>query len=75
MEMSEWLRQTDPGERERVASLCNTTADYFYQIAGGHRLASPQLAALIESATNGAVTARKLRPDLAAIFGEDNEAA
>lgn len=68
MEMGKWLRQTDASERERVASLCNTTVDYFYQIAGGHRLASPQLAGLIQKATNGAVTACELRPDLAAIF-------
>lgn len=70
MEIGEWLRQTDASERESVASLCNTTVDYFYQLAGGHRSASPQLAGLIENATNGAVTARELRPDLAAIFGQ-----
>lgn len=68
MEMGEWLRHVDASERESVASRCNTTVDYFYQLAGGHRCASPQLAGLIENATNGAVTARELRPDLAAIF-------
>lgn len=73
MNISEWLRQADAEERRRVALLCDTTVDYLYQLAGSHRCASPQLAGLIETATNGAVTARDLRPDLAAIF--DNRTA
>lgn len=63
MELNRFLRSASKRERASVAEACKTTVPYLYQIAGGHRRASPSLAIHIEAATRevGRGTAGRLR--------------
>ena len=51
MELNRFLRKASKRERAAVAEACKTTVPYLYQIAGGHRRASPALAIRVEAAT------------------------
>lgn len=68
MDIRTWLSGADKPERERVAREAGTSVAYFFQLAGGHRNASIELAKRIERATGGLVSRRDLRPD----FFDDN---
>jgi len=68
MDMRSYLLGVSPEKREEVAKEADTSVAYLFQLAGGHRKASPDLARSIQSATNGAVTKEELRPD---IWGEE----
>lgn len=72
MDMRSFLNSVDQVERERIAEACETTVDYFWQIAGKHRKPGALLARKIELHTDGRVTAAELRPD---IFGKIEQAA
>lgn len=52
-----------------IARLCNVTPQAVSQWVAKVRPIPPKHAKAIERATNGAVTAGELRPDLAEIFG------
>lgn len=52
------------GERRKFARLIGVVPAYLSQIRSGIRTPSPQLALLIERATNGAVSRQDLRPDV-----------
>ena len=51
MDLKHYLQLATKRERAEVASVCNDSVSYLYQIAGKHRRASPQLATQIEKQT------------------------
>ena len=51
MEMKEFLQLATKRERAKVASVCNHSVAYLYQLAGKHRYASGLLATRIEQVT------------------------
>ena len=42
------MKHATKGERTRLASVCNGSVAYLYQLAGQHRHASPHMATRIE---------------------------
>lgn len=59
-----WLAATSAEERERVAREARTSVAHLWQLAGGHRKASPSLAERLQDASGGQITIAGLRPDL-----------
>lgn len=59
-----WLAKTPFDERERVAVVAGTSVGHLWQLAGGHRRASPALAERLEVASAGELSVAALRPDL-----------
>ena len=51
MELKNFLQMATKRERAEVATVCNYSVPYLYQIAGKHRRASPQMATRIEQLT------------------------
>ena len=51
MELSIFLRAANKRERADVATVCNDSVAYLYQLAGKHRYASALMAARIEAQT------------------------
>jgi hypothetical protein len=51
MELRQFLRAASKRERAEVATVCNDSVSYLYQLAGKHRYASALLAARIEAQT------------------------
>jgi len=51
MKLDEFLKTADQDERSRVADEAGTSVAYLYQIAGGHRKPSTDLAKKIAAAT------------------------
>ena len=51
MRLNEFLKAATKRERADVATACNDSVSYLYQIAGNHRYASPWLATRIEQFT------------------------
>ena len=51
MKLSDFLKMATKRERAEVATACNDSVSYLYQIAGNHRYASPLLATQIERYT------------------------
>ena len=48
MKLRNFLKHATKRERVQLASVCNNSVAYLYQIAGQHRHASPQMATRIE---------------------------
>jgi len=48
MKLRIFLKRATKRERTQLASVCNHSVAYLYQLAGQHRHASPQLATRIE---------------------------
>ena len=48
-QLRSWLTSATPEERERVARLAGTSVGHLYQLAGGHRKASPELAERLQN--------------------------
>jgi len=48
MELRTFLKQATKSERVQLATVCNGSVAYLYQLAGQHRHASPQMATRIE---------------------------
>ncbi len=48
MNLCRFLRLATKRERAELASACNDSVSYLYQLAGRHRYASPHLATRIE---------------------------
>lgn len=65
-QLRDWLGQTNNQEREALAERAGTSVAHLWQLAGGHRKASLELAKRLEDASRGALTIEGLRPD---IFG------
>ena len=51
MNMCDFMRAANKGERAEVATVCNGSIGYLYQVAGGHRYASAIMALRLEKAT------------------------
>ena len=64
MELKYFLKMATKRERAEVATACNDSVSYLYQIAGHHRYASPLLATQIELSTRQVADASggRLRP-------------
>lgn len=62
--LREWLAKTPADERERVAQRAGTSVGHLWQLAGGHRKASAELAERLQDASEGKITIAGLRPDL-----------
>lgn len=69
-QIKEWLTSASEDERERVAREARTSVAYLYQLAGGHRKASLELADRLRVATNGSLTIAGIRPDLHQILSQ-----
>lgn len=63
-QIRDWLHAAPNAERERVATEAGTSVAYLWQLAGGHRKATFELAARLLAATRGALTLEGMRPDL-----------
>ncbi len=63
MELSIFLKVATKRERADVATACNDSVSYLYQIAGKHRYASPWLAMQIEQSTRTVAAMSKGRLD------------
>jgi hypothetical protein len=48
MKLRNFLKHATKRERAQLASVCNDSVPYLYQLAGQHRHASPQMATRIE---------------------------
>lgn len=49
--LTEWMRRADSTQQKDLADRVGTSKAYLYQVSGGFRNASPELAAKIEEAT------------------------
>ena len=67
MTLQDYVRTNKRGTAAHLAAKCGITKTWMSLIVSGKRLASPELAVLIEEYTAGQVTRAELRPD---IFGE-----
>jgi DNA-binding transcriptional regulator YdaS (Cro superfamily) len=66
MKLSEYFANKPRGAQKRLAAACGVSPTWMTLITNGHRVPSPELAALIHQITNGLVSREELRPD---IFG------
>lgn len=67
-QLREWLHGSTEAERERLAKDAGTSVAYLWQLAGGHRKASIELASRLQGASAGALTIAGLRPDIHALL-------
>lgn len=51
MELSQFLKAASKRERAEVATVCNDSVSYLYQLAGKHRYASALMATRLEVRT------------------------
>ena len=63
MNLKTYMASLAPTERDVFAESVVSTRGHLQNIAYGYRTCAPELAVLIEKATNGAVTRQELRPD------------
>jgi DNA-binding transcriptional regulator YdaS (Cro superfamily) len=62
--LREWLARATDKRRQAVAVAASTTVGHLWQLAGGHRKASAELAGRLQDASGGEITIAGLRPDL-----------
>ncbi|BCA28346.1 hypothetical protein [Pseudomonas phage PotUPM1] len=62
--LRDWLAKAPAQVRESVAKQAGTTVGHLWQLAGGHRKASADLAERLQEASKGEITIAGLRPDL-----------
>ncbi|MNJ19070.1 hypothetical protein D3C77_133870 [compost metagenome] len=62
--LREWLAAAANERRQAVAAAAKTTVGHLWQLAGGHRKASVDLAERLQDASDGEITIAGLRPDL-----------
>lgn len=53
--LQSWMQEHNAEDRKQLATLCNTTVEYLYQLAGGHRKPSLKLALLLQEHTSNEV--------------------
>ena len=68
IQISEWLNSHCDSERKQLAESAHTTVGYLWQLAGGHRKASLELASRLSTASKGSLTLEGIRPDLAELI-------
>lgn len=59
-----WLAGATIERRQQVATAADTSVGHLWQLAGGHRKASAELAERLQDASDGEITIAGLRPDL-----------
>lgn len=66
MKLADYLRTLDDAGRATLAAQVSRrgSVGYLYQLAGGHRRASADMAIRLEQATTGQVPRWEMRPDL-----------
>ena len=62
--LRDWLASSPNDRRQAVADAAKTTVGHLWQLAGGHRKASAELADRLQDASGGEITIAGLRPDL-----------
>ncbi|POA88020.1 hypothetical protein [Pseudomonas protegens] len=62
--LREWLSNASNERRQEVAVAANTTVGHLWQLAGGHRKASAELAERLQDASGDEISIAGLRPDL-----------
>lgn len=62
--LREWLATATNERRRDVAAAAKTSVGHLWQLAGGHRKASVDLAERLQDASDGEITIAGLRPDL-----------
>ncbi len=62
--LRDWLANASPARRDEVAKKAGTSAGYLWQLAGGHRKATPEISERLQEASDGEITIAGLRPDL-----------
>ncbi|QZP24515.1 helix-turn-helix domain-containing protein [Pseudomonas mosselii] len=62
--LRDWLGRPTNERRQQVAADAKTTVGHLWQLAGGHRKASTELAERLQDASDGEITIAGLRPDL-----------
>jgi len=62
--LREWLATATNERRRDVAAAAKTTVGHLWQLAGGHRKASVDLAERLQDASEGEISIAGLRPDL-----------
>jgi hypothetical protein len=62
--LRDWLANATNDRRQEVAASAKTTLGHLWQLAGGHRKASADLAERLQDASKGEITIAGLRPDL-----------
>lgn len=62
--LRDWLSKAPADTRESVAKEAGTTVGHLWQLAGGHRKASAELAERLQDSSHGEITIAGLRPDL-----------
>lgn len=62
--LRDWLANAAADRRQAVAETAKTTVGHLWQLAGGHRKASADLAERLQDASEGEITIAGLRPDL-----------
>lgn len=62
--LRDWLSTATNDRRQQVASAAKTSVGHLWQLAGGHRKASAELAERLQDASDGEITIAGLRPDL-----------
>lgn len=67
-QLRDWLHSHTDSERASLAVSACTSVAYLWQLAGGHRKASLDLAARLHKASKGALTLEGMRPDLAELL-------
>ena len=65
--LRDWLASSSAERREEVAVKAGTSVGHLWQLAGGHRRASADLAWRLQDASGGEITIAGLRPDLEAL--------
>lgn len=62
--LRDWLAKATNDRRQAVAEAAKTSIGHLWQLAGGHRKASADLAERLQDASGGEITIAGLRPDL-----------
>lgn len=62
--LRDWLASKSAEDREFIAKEAGTSVGHLWQLAGGHRKASAELAERLQDASAGEITIAGLRPDL-----------
>ena len=62
--LRDWLANATNDRRQAVAAAAKTTVGHLWQLAGGHRKASAELAERLQDASGAEITIAGLRPDL-----------
>lgn len=70
-QLRKWMADTPTDQREAVAKKAETSVAYLWQLSGGHRKASLELAKRLQDASKKQLTIEGLRPD---VFGEKSVA-